>query len=587
MVVAVAVGVNHNTSDASGDGESVSKDSGGDIQSSMKAIKAICQPTDYKETCVQSLSSAAGNTTDPKELVRVGFQVAMKHIREALSQSETLKEVEKDPRAKQALLSCQELMDYAIDDLKNSFDKLGAFDISKVDNILADLKVWLTSVNTYQVTCTDGFENTTGDAGERMKKALKTSGELTENALAMVDEISSILNQLQIPALNRRRLFSTKESAESSETPTTAEDDIPAWIPNEHRKLLFTGPLDALKPDLVVAKDGTGNFATILEALESLPKTKENKTIIMYIKEGVYSEIVEISRNLTGSFIMYGDGPTRTKITGSLNFIDGTPTFKTATVSVNAHGFICKDIGIENAAGAEKHQAVALKVVADMVVFFNCQMDGYQDTLYAHSGRHFFRDCTISGTIDYIFGNGESIFQNCKMVIRKPMVNQANIVTAQGRKTEREVSAIVLQGCTISADPSLVPEKNVFKSYLGRPWKEFSRTIIMETDIDDSISPDGWMPWMGDFGLQTCYYAEFNNRGPGAVLTNRVKWPGIKTPLTPEQAQEYTAAPYIQADDWVKPLGIPYVPGLMSGPAAAAALPTPAASTPAASPPEA
>ncbi|XWS14111.1 hypothetical protein CRYUN_Cryun36dG0095100 [Craigia yunnanensis] len=136
MVVAVAVGVNRNRS-GSGDGAAPT----GEISTSTKAIKAICQPTDYRESCEKSLSTA--NTTDPKELIRVGFQAAISEIEKVIANSTTVKEVAKDPMARQALENCHELMDYAIDDLKNSFNQLGGFEISKLDEYIENLKIWL------------------------------------------------------------------------------------------------------------------------------------------------------------------------------------------------------------------------------------------------------------------------------------------------------------------------------------------------------------------------------------------------------------------------------------------------------------
>lgn len=547
MVVAVAIGVNLKSGQSNKSGDSDG------VQTSMKAIKAICQPTDYKEACIESLSSAAGNTTDPKELVKAAFKVAMNHITEAVNQSNVLKELEKDPRAVQALENCHELMDYAIDDLKRSFDELGPLDINKFDDMLSDLKIWLSAAVTYQETCLDGFENTTGNAGESMRKALKTAGELTSNGLAIVGELSSVLTSLEIPAFNRRRLL----SEEGSEVPASNEDGFPSWVTAGKRRLLAAG---SIKANVVVAKDGSGKYKTINEALKEVP-VSSNQTFIIYVKKGVYDEQVEIGKKMT-NVMLIGDGPTNTKITGRKNFIDGTPTFKSATVAVIGDGFIGKDIGFENSAGAIKHQAVALRVQSDASIFYNCQMDGYQDTLYTHTHRQFYRNCVISGTIDFIFGDAAVIFQNCKMLVRKPMDNQKNIVTAQGRKDKREATAIVLQNCVISADPSLAPFKTQFQSYLGRPWKEFSRTIIMQTQIDDVINPEGWLPWMGDFALNTCFYAEYNNRGLGAALTKRVKWPGIKTPLSPQQATSFTVGSFIQGDLWIKPTGVPYTSGL-------------------------
>lgn len=223
---------------------------------------------------------------------------------------------------------------------------------------------------------------------------------------------------------------------------------------------------------------------------------------------------------------------------------------------------MAKDMGFRNTAGPEKHQAVALRVQSDRSIFYNCQMDGYQDTLYVHTKRQFYRSCTISGTVDFIFGDSAVVFQNCKMVVRKPMDNQKNIVTAQGRKERHETTAIVLHNCTVTAEPALFHARDKFPSYLGRPWKEYSRTFILQSQIDEIIHSDGWLPWNGEFALNTCYYTEFDNRGRGASKDRRVKWPGIKT-IGKNHAQKFTAQVFIQGDQWIKSSGVPYTPGLL------------------------
>lgn len=224
--------------------------------------------------------------------------------------------------------------------------------------------------------------------------------------------------------------------------------------------------------------------------------------------------------------------------------------------------FFAKDMGFVNSAGAAKHQAVALRVQSDRSIFYNCQMDGYQDTLYAHAHRQFYRDCSISGTIDFVFGNSAAIFQNCKLVVRKPMENQQCIVTAQGRLERREPTALVFQNCHFMGDPAYLPLKSINKAYLGRPWKLYSRTIIIGSQIDDIIQPEGWLPWMGDFGLNTLFYAEVQNKGAGSELSARVKWRGIKT-ITPLHAADFTPRRFIDGDAWIKPKGIPYASAMM------------------------
>lgn len=319
MVIAVIASVSSSSSD-SGNAQKQ------EISSSMKAIQAICQPTDYKDACVNSLTSKAGNTTDPKDLVQAAFASAMEHLSAAAKNSTLLQELNKDPRASQALQNCEDLVNYAIDDLKKSFNQVGDFDYSKMDNIIADIKIWLSAVITYQETCLDGFENTTGDAGEKMRQILKTSMELSSNGLAIVGEVSSILSNLQLANLNRRLL-----SDDPADPDNHIDDEFPYWSHSEGRKLLQAN-VSELKPNLTVAKDGSGDFKTINEAIRQLPKFS-NQTFILYIKKGIYEEQVQINKTFT-NLMMVGDGPTKTKITGSLNFVDGTPTFKTATVGM-------------------------------------------------------------------------------------------------------------------------------------------------------------------------------------------------------------------------------------------------------------
>ncbi|KAK6915625.1 Pectinesterase inhibitor domain [Dillenia turbinata] len=320
MVIGATVGV----------GATLSKDSESDgsgekpgITASVKAIKTVCQPTDYKETCESTLTAAAGNTTDPKELIKAAFKVTEKKISEGLQQSSVLQELEKDPRASKALATCKELMNSAIDDLKKSFNHLGSFDFSKAEEMLEDMKIWLSSTITDQETCLDGFQNTTSSAGEKMKAVLKTARELTSNGLAMVSEISSVLGDLNIQIPTKRRLLNDDASV-------LGHGGVPLWFNNAEQRKLLQVAANNPKPDFVVAKDGSSKYNTINSVLKDLPKNSK-KTIVVYIKEGIYEEQVVINKTLT-NLMMVGAGAEKTKITGKLNWKDGTPTYKTATV---------------------------------------------------------------------------------------------------------------------------------------------------------------------------------------------------------------------------------------------------------------
>lgn len=219
-------------------------------------------------------------------------------------------------------------------------------------------------------------------------------------------------------------------------------------------------------------------------------------------------------------------------------------------------------MGFQNTAGPEGHQAVALRVQSDMSAFYNCRMDGYQDTLYPQAHRQFYRNCVISGTVDFIFGDGSAIIQNSLIVVRKPMDNQQNTITAQGKKDKREMSGIVIHNCRIVPEQKLFADRFRLPTFLGRPWKEYSTTIIMQSMLADFIQPAGWMPWAGTFALDTLNYGEFANRGPGADTSRRVRWKGYHVITNKDEAMRYTVGPFIQGQLWLPSSSMPFLLGL-------------------------
>ncbi|KAJ1417151.1 Pectinesterase, catalytic [Sesbania bispinosa] len=560
MVVAVTVSVGISKNGSGDDSKDKNKSH---VASSMKAVKTICAPTDYKKECEESLTAQAGNTTDPRELIKIAFSVTIKRISEGLEKTQLMHEVESDPRTKEALDTCKQLMHLSIEEFKRSLERFGKFDLNNLDNILTSLKVWLSGAITYQETCLDAFENTTTEAGHKMKDVLQTAMHMSSNGLAIITELSKTLDEMHLTKPGRRLL------KEAEDLEVLGHDDfeleLPEWVDDRvgvRRLLRMTAR--KLSAHVTVAKDGSGNFTTINEALKHVPKNNL-KPFVIYLKEGVYDEYVEIARSMT-HVVFVGDGGKKSRITGNKNFIDGVGTYRTATVAVLGDYFVGIGIGFENSAGAEKHQAVALRVQADKSIFYKCRMDGFQDTLYAHTMRQFYRDCVISGTIDFVFGDAVAVLQNCTFVVRKPLSNQQCIVTAQGRKERNQPSGLVIQGGSIVSDPKYYPVRFDNKAYLARPWKNFSRTIFMDTYIGDLITPDGYMPWQtleGLSGMDTCFYAEVNNRGPGSDKSKRVKWQGVKT-LTSQGAKNFLASTFFHGDDWIKVTRIPYYPGVVS-----------------------
>ena len=189
---------------------------------------------------------------------------------------------------------------------------------------------------------------------------------------------------------------------------------------------------------------------------------------------------------------------------------------------VHGSGFVAQDITFENVAGPYKNQAVALTNQAPHSAFFRCSFSGYQDTLYAKEEVQFFRECEIYGTVDFIFGKANVVFQNCVIYACNPLPGQSNTITAQGRQLQSDKDGTVIHNCTITAAKDLRQNISKVKTYLGRPWGSHSRTVIMQSFLDDNINPHGWLNWTGH-KLDQPYYAEFDNRGPGANTNARVK----------------------------------------------------------------
>ena len=226
-------------------------------------------------------------------------------------------------------------------------------------------------------------------------------------------------------------------------------------------------------------------------------------------------------------------------------------------------GFVATDITFRNTAGAIKHQAVAVRNGADLSTFYRCSFEGYQDTLYAHSLRQFYRECDIYGTVDFIFGNAAALFQNCNIYPRLPMPGQFNPITAQGRTDPNQNTGISIHNCTIRAADDLASSNSTTQTYLGRPWKEYSRTVYMQSFMDSLINTVGWREWDGNFALSTLYYAEYDNTGPGSDTTNRVTWPGYHVITNATDAGNFTVSNFLLGDNWLPQTAVPYSGGLI------------------------
>ena len=233
-----------------------------------------------------------------------------------------------------------------------------------------------------------------------------------------------------------------------------------------------------------------------------------------------------------------------------------------ACAGVKGQGFIARAMTFENTAGPQKHQAVAFRSDSDLSVVYRCAIRGFQDTLYAHSMRQFYGECVVTGTVDLIFGDGSVVFQRCTLNARKGLPNQKNTITAQGRKVITEPSGVSIQFSNISAAPDVLASLNSTETFLGRPWKLYSSTVIMQSFISNAIKPQGWLEWNGNFALDTLYYGEYMNTGPGAGLGSRVKWPGFHAINDSAVANKFSVAQFLVGNSWLPMTGVKYTAGL-------------------------
>ncbi|XP_062104621.1 probable pectinesterase/pectinesterase inhibitor 20 [Humulus lupulus] len=236
---------------------------------------------------------------------------------------------------------------------------------------------------------------------------------------------------------------------------------------------------------------------------------------------------------------------------------------------VAGQGFVGMNLTIVNTAGPHKFQAVALRNSADQSTFYSCSIEGYQDTLYIHTHRQFYRDCDIYGTIDYIFGNGSAVLQNCNIYVRKPLTGHSTIITAHGRTDPNQNTGFSIHNCNVLPTPDLAASNararrgRKTKTFLGRPWRDYCRVIFMQSYMDEFVDSVGWHRWdRSNFGLRDSYMAEFDNWGAGSHTTKRAKWLAVHL-INATEAQHFTVSSFINGDLWLPKTGVPYTGGLV------------------------
>nr|GEX15367.1 pectinesterase 2-like [Tanacetum cinerariifolium] len=286
---------------------------------------------------------------------------------------------------------------------------------------------------------------------------------------------------------------------------------FPTWVKTGDRKLLQS---TAPRANVVVAQDGSGNFRTIAAAIAAAGKRSGSGRYVIHVKAGVYKENIEVGKKLK-NIMLLGDGIGKTIITGSKSVGGGTTTFKSATLETQLAPEITKPW------------------------------------------------LSAAALISRYFINAASkaaVLQNCNIYARKPP-NKTNTLTAQGRTDQNQNTGISIHNCRVTAASDLKGVLGV-KTYLGRPWKQYSRTVFLKTNLDSLIDPAGWMPWSGNFALNTLYYGEYLNTGPGASTSRRVNWKGHHVITSSTEASKFTVGNFIAGGSWLPATSVPFTSGL-------------------------
>lgn len=280
--------------------------------------------------------------------------------------------------------------------------------------------------------------------------------------------------------------------------------------------------------DITVAQDGSGQFKTVQEAIMSVPSGSAAKPVVIRIKPGVYKELIYIQHEKR-FFRLVGEDASKTILTFDLhaNMVgaDAKPigTFRTPSTVVDADDVSFENLTFENTAGPVG-QALAIRVDGDRITFRRCRFLGWQDTILLNRGRHYFEDCYIAGHVDFIFGAATVWFERCHIHCLK------NGYITAASTYDYQPFGFVFSHCRIDGEPDV-------RTYLGRPWRDYSNVIYLRTEMSEVVRPEGWQNWNLPAREKTARYSEYQSTGAGANPPARVPW---SRQLTKDQAKGIT-----------------------------------------------
>ncbi len=341
--------------------------------------------------------------------------------------------------------------------------------------------------------------------------------------------------------------------------------------------LIAALPLAALakppkKKTVLVAADGSAQFKTVQEAVDSAP----DGNLRINIKPGEYRALIHVTTN---GVELHGLGKTPQDTVLVYDNSAGTPgpdgrqlgTGRSGTVTLSGDDFLAENLTIANdfekrhTRSNQGSQAVALHVTGDRDVFRHVRFLGFQDTLYADSrlchtppaapgssaapaaavtcnaARQYYADCYIEGHVDFIFGDARAVFDRCEI---HTLPHVMDTITAQSRLRPEENSGYIFHDCVVTGDPGSPPSPQDI--LLGRPWRSYSTAIFINTDFRAPLDPAGWKEWNG--ALKTSDYAEYNSHGQSGDVSKRIS-PGKQ--LTQADLAQYATKAWLSApDNW-------------------------------------
>lgn len=304
---------------------------------------------------------------------------------------------------------------------------------------------------------------------------------------------------------------------------------------------------------ITVAKDGSGDYISIQEAVDSITSVPET----IFIKNGIYRERVEITKDY---ITLIGENADGTVITNNysafMKMNDGSKrgTFRSYTFLINANHFNAYNITFENSAGFGKEagQAIAVYAEGDDLVFKNCHMLGHQDTLFTGPlpikeklpggftgptefsprtlGHQLYEDCFISGEIDFIFGSAICYFKNCELFALNQNAAINSYYTAPSTYKGQRFG-YVFDKCSFTGN---CPPRTTM---ISRPWRIYAKVVLIHCNLSEQICEKGYDDWNKPESHETCYYAEYECTGKGYLPEKR---PDYIHQLTNEEAKEYT-----------------------------------------------